>query len=728
MPKILDDLIGSVFLWLVIVLAVGVYAPLLEGSRWWVVGGLVVAVVLLISRLLDLIRIPAAVQPLVMMWLWFFWMMLIFATGTGVPGLVPTSATVEEISVLVDSAQRVILERQPPVPVGEGLTFILVGSISLFTLAADVLDSRLRSPMAVGVVVASIMVVPGLVLEELPDAGLVVAVVFAWVLLLYHRSGPHTWGRLGALTVTAPVAIGGMLLAVLVLPTPDRQVFDPTALGGPSFDGAVSPLISLSDDLRRPSPYPALTYTSDGPQYTRMLTITDFEGSTWGPDEPDSDAEAIGGSQRLPRVDSEDRTFWGREVTTRIRIEEVESSYLPLPYPPTAVTGLSGEWQWDRRDGSAFTDDGSTEDEVYAVTSQPLELEDGNIRPRPGVNEPVDARASQIPDELPAVVEREARNAVSGARDDLERGIALEDYFRSGDFTYSEETPADEGYDGDGIDILEPFFDVRAGYCVHYATAMATMARAEGIPARIAVGFLPGRLTERDGDRETYAVTSDQFHAWPELYIEGVGWVGFEPTPGRGETVGDPGPTPSPEPPSPSPTPDGPSPSPSPETPTPDTPSPEPTDDADAGPVTDDDVGSSGPFGLGWIPVLGGVSAVALLLGLVPALVRILRRRRRLAGAAGELWDEVLDTARDLGVVFEAHRTPRVIASQLQAAGVDEGDMGRLRQAWEIDHFAPPEREAKAYRSAAVGAIRSLREVSTPGQRIRAIFFPRTLF
>ena len=59
--------------------------------------------------------------------------------------------------------------------------------------------------------------------------------------------------------------------------------------------------------------------------------------------------------------------------------------------------------------------------------------------------------------------------------------------------------------------------------------AMAMMARSLQIPARVAVGFLK---PEKVGD--SYVYSAHDLHAWPELYFTGVGWVPFEPTPGRG--------------------------------------------------------------------------------------------------------------------------------------------------------------------------------------------------
>jgi len=54
------------------------------------------------------------------------------------------------------------------------------------------------------------------------------------------------------------------------------------------------------------------------------------------------------------------------------------------------------------------------------------------------------------------------------------------------------------------------------------------MARVEGIPARVDVGFTPGAPV---GNTSTYVVTTADAHAWPELYFPDAGWLRFEPTP-----------------------------------------------------------------------------------------------------------------------------------------------------------------------------------------------------
>lgn len=69
----------------------------------------------------------------------------------------------------------------------------------------------------------------------------------------------------------------------------------------------------------------------------------------------------------------------------------------------------------------------------------------------------------------------------------------------------------------------------REGYCTHFATAFALLARSQGMSARYVQGF----CVPMKGEREV-SVYNSMAHAWPEVYFEGVGWIPFEPTPGYG--------------------------------------------------------------------------------------------------------------------------------------------------------------------------------------------------
>lgn len=117
-----------------------------------------------------------------------------------------------------------------------------------------------------------------------------------------------------------------------------------------------------------------------------------------------------------------------------------------------------------------------------------------------------------------------ARKVTSRARSSYEATLLLERWFRrDGGFRYEEHPPG-------GNPPLVDFVVVnRAGYCQHYAGAMAVMLRFLGIPARVAVGFTSG--TWKGG---IWTVTDHQAHAWVEAWFAGYGWMTFDPTPGRG--------------------------------------------------------------------------------------------------------------------------------------------------------------------------------------------------
>jgi len=71
-------------------------------------------------------------------------------------------------------------------------------------------------------------------------------------------------------------------------------------------------------------------------------------------------------------------------------------------------------------------------------------------------------------------------------------------------------------------------FDVKAGHCEYFATAMTVVLRASGIPARMVTGFYGGRYVENGG---YYVVRQGDAHAWVEVWFPEVGWLTFDPTP-----------------------------------------------------------------------------------------------------------------------------------------------------------------------------------------------------
>jgi transglutaminase-like putative cysteine protease len=79
-----------------------------------------------------------------------------------------------------------------------------------------------------------------------------------------------------------------------------------------------------------------------------------------------------------------------------------------------------------------------------------------------------------------------------------------------------------------GRDAVDQFlFEDRQGYCEQIASALAILLRVAGVPARLAVGFVPDGQDPASGD---WVVRDRNAHAWVEVWWPGVGWQGFDPT------------------------------------------------------------------------------------------------------------------------------------------------------------------------------------------------------
>lgn len=131
----------------------------------------------------------------------------------------------------------------------------------------------------------------------------------------------------------------------------------------------------------------------------------------------------------------------------------------------------------------------------------------------------------QLPDDVPQRVVELAVEVTRDGETSYDKARALESYLRQIPYTLDVPMPPTSH------DVVDWFlFDLQEGYCDYYATAFVVMARAVGIPARLAVGYVTGAYDERT---ERYIVTEADAHSWPEVYFADFGWIPFEPTGGR---------------------------------------------------------------------------------------------------------------------------------------------------------------------------------------------------
>jgi hypothetical protein len=268
----------------------------------------------------------------------------------------------------------------------------------------------------------------------------------------------------------------------------------------------------------------------------------------------------------------------------------------------------------------------------------------------------------------------------------------LQDFFRSGEFTYDLDVPP-----GHGDGALERFlFRTKRGYCEQFAGAYAAMARAVGLPSRVGVGFTTGEL----GPDGYYSVRGYHGHAWPEVYLAGFGWVPFEPTPGRGIPGGE----------SYTGVPEAQAAPGAPNTATTlatTTTVTTPGQTGSSTTVPPRDVGDNGS------PITPGkaspwprrLAIAAALLVLLPAawigavgIARWMRRRRRRARAATAAdrvvvaWQEVGDALSLVGVPARPSETPAEYAARAaRVAGVDGDALGALAGLTTASRYAPPD-------------------------------------
>ncbi|MBR6159293.1 MAG: hypothetical protein IKQ40_03240 [Lachnospiraceae bacterium] len=120
---------------------------------------------------------------------------------------------------------------------------------------------------------------------------------------------------------------------------------------------------------------------------------------------------------------------------------------------------------------------------------------------------------------------------LEGADSDYDRLERIEKLLSSFEYSTSPgDLPETVRSEADFADYF--ILEKKEGYCTHFATAFVILARSCGIPARYVQGY--SVLSRAAG----FEVLSDRTHAWPEAYIDGVGWLIFEPTPGYRKVMG----------------------------------------------------------------------------------------------------------------------------------------------------------------------------------------------
>jgi transglutaminase-like putative cysteine protease len=164
-------------------------------------------------------------------------------------------------------------------------------------------------------------------------------------------------------------------------------------------------------------------------------------------------------------------------------------------------------------------------DEQYTVTGV-VGVPSGQQLSQAGNGYPagITAQYLQLPASLPQSVIRIARGLARRGQTPYDTVMAVKSYLSQFKYLINGTNPPS------GVDEVEDFLlTQKTGNCTNFATAAVVLLRANGIPARLDTGYTTGTYDESAG---TFSVEAKDYHAWPEVYFPGYGWVQFEVTPG----------------------------------------------------------------------------------------------------------------------------------------------------------------------------------------------------
>ena len=458
------------------------------------------------------------------------WLLLVQHYRETMTWLIPRGATWDQLDLELGLVRDQFQTAVAPVLYGAGWAplagFALVIAIVMADAFAFRAEARGEALVPGGVLFIFIAALAAERLRVLSTVLLIGAGVLAVIALraLHDRSRRVELStRRGAGGALIPASIGAALAVALLAGVVGPRV--PGARAEPLYDTrgrgngvteVISPLVDIRSRLTNRSETELFRVFSEQAAYWRVTALPEFDGRTFRlPESP------------LAQLDEAPSSVPGDRVVQQIQILALGSQLIPAAAEPIEGEGARGterlRLRIDRNSSSLLAPDDFVTGDEFTVVSAVPRLGADDLRRATSVAPP-DEVFLQLPDDLPSVVAERAAEVTAGASSSYERALALQNWFRD-EFEYSIDVQS-----GHGKSAIESFLQEQVGYCEQFSASFAAMARTLGIPTRVAVGYTQG-LQGSDG---WYSVLGKNAHAWPEVWFDGIGWVAFEPTPGRG--------------------------------------------------------------------------------------------------------------------------------------------------------------------------------------------------
>jgi transglutaminase-like putative cysteine protease len=659
----------------------------------------------------------------------------------------PTSDTFDTYFSDLRGAAHTLRTAVVPVPaVGSALALALV---TLWTAGAIAEWSARRLGTTLGAIAPSLVLF--VAIAALGEGGwtgmsIVYSLAVACYLVALHQSemrerrswfhaGEARPSRLleGGVLAGIAIVLAAAVVAPLVPGSKSGPWFDYRSLGKGGGGGllkATSPIVGIKAKLLQDPEHEVFTVDIDDarPVYWRVIALDKYDGNLWTLEDTGEPARRLARPAELANAEELKQTF---------RISGSDAHWLPAAYYPIAIN-LEHALAVPDSATLYLKSNEPLIDLKYEVTSAvPVFTDEQKQTARAGTG-PVFDRYLELPPHFAAEVRNLAADVTASSTSAWTRADALARYLNStGGFTYDDQVARSHS-----IKTLEDFlFRTKRGYCEQFASAFAAMARSIGLPTRIAVGYSYG--TPQDGE---WHVKNKDAHAWPEVYFAGLGWVPFEPTPGRGangpDGSGDPTERPAETAATPPPG----------QTTTPTTAAPEQAPGAAApfrDPGGDVTVGEQAPsaaretspvwqffVALGFLGIVAVFLAVAALALLVVAVSRRTWRRRHAPAARDRIlgaWAQALEHLAEAGVEPKPSATPLEFALRYApahgagAAGPALMDLAVLQTAALFAPDAPSSEDARRAWEHVDAIDRAIERVTSRVVRWRRRLDPRRL-
>jgi protein-glutamine gamma-glutamyltransferase len=254
----------------------------------------------------------------------------------------------------------------------------------------------------------------------------------------------------------------------------------------------------------------------------RGVVLDTFNGITWSRKR-----------RARPHVHSENSNYIfrrgpakGELMTYEVLLEPLATTALFGPFQVRQVSGRQIPGIEVDADGAIFTRVQSGQRMQYRVQSEILQrptARNKGTTNAPELSAEAQAIYLRLPNTLSPRIRERAEEITRDAKSPQEKVSRIEAYLRK-NYKYSLDLTWNPGTDP----LAEFLFTAKSGHCEYFASSMAVLLRATGVPTRLVNGFL---MDEYNPVGDTYIIRQSDAHSWVEAYLPGTGWAEFDPTP-----------------------------------------------------------------------------------------------------------------------------------------------------------------------------------------------------